>query len=81
MVDKSILQEQVAYYRHELPSMTSGIHARGDTTGATSTTSSGRQNWTLCDRQLSGSGRSASVLSLLAARDCGRHVWYRVPLT
>ena len=80
MVDKSILQNKSPITGRALPSMTSGIRARGDTTGATSINSSGMQSWMLCDRQLSGSGRSASVLSLLAARDCGRCVWCRVPL-
>ena len=87
MVDRSILREQVAYYRaraaeyDELLSMTSGIHAKDDTTGATSIISSGMQSWIRCDRHLSGRGRLASVLSLLVARDCGRHVWRKVLLT
>ena len=80
MADKSILQEQVAYYRRALTSMTSGIHARGDTTGATSINYSGMQSWMLCDQHLSKRSRSASVLSLLAARDCGPHIWRKVPL-
>ena len=79
MVDKSILKEQVAYYRARAAEYDEW-HSRQGTIrpGATSTNSSGMQNWILCDRHLSGSSRSASVLSLLAARDCGRHVWYRV---